>query len=118
MPQIRMTDMRTKTEKFSPVTVVRCIGPGMFEERPDPKPGEMHLLRYDDKDHALDFLCPCGCGADCYTPLKASGREPSWSYVPGTNGPTVSPSIRYLAGCVAHFTITDGAVEFHGDSGK
>lgn len=71
----------------------------------------------------VDMLCPCGCGYSFYTPLitpELEGRENlhRWRYLPGSGGPTLTPSIRWRGGCKAHFNITDGKVIWHGDSGK
>lgn len=68
----------------------------------------------DAKIVAVEFLCPCGCGSSCYTPLE--GPHPHcWSYSPG---PTLTPSIRFLGGCKAHFNITNGKTVIHADSGR
>ena len=84
-------------------------------DRPAPTPGVMQVIYKNGVPYAVDFICPCGCGSSCYTPLKASNREPSWAYSPG---PTLTPSIRWTGGCKAHFNITDGKTIIHGDSGK
>ena len=82
-----------------------------------PPAGVMWVFVENDAPVSVDFLCPCGCGSSCYTPLR--GNHPQrWEYSKGPNGPTLKPSIRYFGGCKAHFTITDGKVEVHGDSGK
>jgi Family of unknown function (DUF6527) len=78
-----------------------------------PSPGVMYVFMLDGEPYSCDFLCPCGCGSSCYTVFK--GSHPRCCYSPG---PTLTPSIRYLDGCKAHFNITDGKVIMHGDSGK
>ena len=89
-----------------------------------PGPGEFWtLLDKDGAAVAVDFLCPCGCGSECYTPVTDATKgqpktERHWLYSSGPGGPTLSPSIRYLGGCKAHFNITDGKAVIHGDSGK
>jgi hypothetical protein len=83
-----------------------------------PPPGVMWVFMEGDTPVAVNFLCPCGCGAECYTPLEGP-RPHKWAYSKGPNGgPTLSPSIRYLGGCKAHFNIEDGKSIIHGDSGK
>jgi hypothetical protein len=72
---------------------------------------------------AVTFRCPCECGAECYTPVDDATKgqpktERHWLFSRGPNGVTLYPSIRYTGGCLAHFTITDGKVAIHGDSGK
>lgn len=84
------------------------------------EPGVMLVMVEGDVVQAVDFLCPCGCGAECYTPIVGPERprksnRPIWDYAPG---PTLSPSIRFTGGCKAHFNITNGKTVWHGDSGK
>lgn len=82
-----------------------------------PPPGVMWVFMENGVPVSVDFRCPCGCGSSCYTVLR--GNHPQrWDYSLGPNGPTLTPSIRYLGGCKAHFNITDGKVIMHGDSGK
>lgn len=94
----------------------------VFGEAPQHKPavGEIWVMvGPDDKVEAVDFLCPCGCGNSCYTPVDEDAKlERHWQFSRGPNGVTLSPSIRYLSGCKAHFNITDGKAVIHGDSGK
>lgn len=78
------------------------------------------LVNEQGVPQAVNFLCPCGCGNECYTPLTTPERprkdnRPIWDY---ESGPTIKPSIRYTGGCKSHFTITDGEVSMHSDSGK
>jgi hypothetical protein len=82
-----------------------------------PPPGVMWVFMENGEPCSVDFLCPCGCGSSCYTPLRMNHPH-HWNYSKGSNGPTLSPSIRYTGGCKAHFNITDGKVIIHGDSGK
>lgn len=89
-----------------------------------PKPGEIFVYLHDEIPQAVDFICPCGCGSECYTPLvtpertRKEGNRPIWDFSRGPNGITITPSIRYTGGCKAHFNITDGKVIIHADSGK
>lgn len=85
------------------------------EGLPDnPPPGVMWVFVEDGEPVAVDFLCPCGCGNSCYTPLRMNHPH-RWEYSPG---PTLAPSIRYLSGCKAHFFITSGKAVMCGDSGQ
>lgn len=82
-------------------------------------PGEMHVYLENEIAQGVNFLCPCGCGHETYTPVTQDEKEPHhWQFSRGPNGPTLSPSIRWLSGCKVHFNITDGKVIIHGDSGK
>ncbi len=97
------------------------------DNRPEPILGEMQIIYKDDIPYAVDFLCPCGCGTTCFTPVCSivEKQDPNssqrlkdrcWGFDPNTL--TIIPSIRYLSGCKAHFNITNGKVIIHGDSGK
>ena len=93
------------------------------EELPVPPPGVMYVFYEEDKPVSVSFLCPCGCGSECYTPLLQGNDDPKWvnrrwGYKKGPNGPTLTPSIRFTGGCKAHFNITDGKTIVHSDSGK
>jgi hypothetical protein len=87
------------------------------------KPGVMWVISDEGGVCAVDFLCPCGCGSECYTPVTDATKgqpktERHWLYSRGLGGVTLSPSIRYTGGCKAHFNITDGKTVMHGDSGR
>lgn len=84
------------------------------------EPGVMLVMVTGDVVEAVDFLCPRGCGSECYTPIVGperprDGNRPIWDYEPG---PTLKPSIRFTGGCKAHFYITNGKVILCSDSGK
>lgn len=86
-------------------------------------PGQMLVISDGNGVCAVDFLCPCGCGSECYTPVTDATKgqpktERHWLFSRGPNGVTLTPSIRYLGGCKAHFNITDGRAMIHGDSGR
>lgn len=90
-----------------------------------PELGIMWVIK-EDNDYvcAVNFLCPCGCGSECYTPVTDAAKgEPKmdhhwhYNYTP-SGGVTITPSIRYVGGCKAHFNITNNEAIFHGDSGK
>lgn len=89
------------------------------EARYSPPPGEFWTFIVNGVLHAVCFRCPCGCGAECYTPVTPKSepkQEHYWQY--DQVSMTITPSIRYLNGCKAHFNITNGKIVFHGDSGK
>jgi hypothetical protein len=87
----------------------------------DPKQGEILVFVEGGVVQSVDFLCPCGCGKSCYTPVTEK-PEPThsrqWCFSRGENGVTLTPSIRYTGGCKTHFNITDGEVIVHADSGQ
>jgi hypothetical protein len=88
-----------------------------------PEPGVMLVFEENGIPLMVDFLCPCGCGNTTPTPLVAPGqvKQPNdrhWNLSRGPNGPTLTPSIRWLSGCKAHFHITNGEAVMCADSGK
>jgi hypothetical protein len=87
------------------------------------EPGVMRVLWKDGVADMVEYLCPCGCSSPCPTfmPNALRQRTPDrhlWEFSKGPNGPTLSPSVRRTGGCKAHYTITDGKVITHADSGK
>ncbi len=83
------------------------------------QPGEMFVLLDNEVAQGVRFICPCGRGNEIWTPVTEGKKEEHhWLFSRGPNGPTLSPSIRWLSGCKAHFNIDDGKVTLHGDSGK
>ena|ERR1700676_292447 len=89
-----------------------------------PQGNDFWVLQEDGAVVSVNFLCPCGCGRECYTPVTDATKgqlktERHWLFSRGPNGrPTLTPSIRYLSGCKTHFNVTEGKVVTHGDSGK
>jgi hypothetical protein len=60
------------------------------------------------------FKCPCGCNQKIALSLQTE-RRPSWTVVVDwLQRPTVSPSVHQLAGCLSHFWIRRGNVEWTG----
>lgn len=87
------------------------------------EPGIIRVLYVNGVPGMCEFLCPCGCESPCLALFPTAEQQrtphrPLWNFAKGSHGPTISPSIRYLGGCKAHFNITDGKVVMHGDSGK
>lgn len=63
------------------------------------------------------FLCPCGCGERVLLSLSRE-RRPRWSVdVDWLGRPTFSPSVRQTDGCVSHYWVRKGHVEWCWDSG-
>lgn len=63
------------------------------------------------------FKCPCKCG-HVITLSLASGRTPQWTVRSDDGYPTLYPSVRQLNGCLSHFWIKRGRVQWCDDTGK
>lgn len=64
------------------------------------------------------FICPCGCGTALLLSLSPT-RRPRWQVSQSWSGrPTVTPSIRRTDGCLSHFWIRNGQIDWCADSGK
>ncbi|MER2508151.1 MAG: DUF6527 family protein [Amaricoccus sp.] len=71
----------------------------------------------DPKDKWACFPCPCRCGEIVKLPL-GHARRPRWSVaIDKLNRPTISPSIRQTSGCLSHYWIRRGRIEWCKDSG-
>ena len=93
------------SERIENYRARRC---GNVVERPL-EPGVIYLWGCDSDDDppfAALFLCPCGCGGEVSIPLTADG----WKLNGSLDEPTLSPSILWKHGCLAHFFIRDGKV--------
>lgn len=83
-----------------------------------PQEGELLVFvekgEYGNTIHAVDFLCPCGCGLNLYTPVVQVGETPRhnkcWTYSESQDKITLEPSIQVMGGCNSHFFIRDNEV--------
>lgn len=112
--------MKYTEERYDWANNHRLDGPGSGVAPEAVKSGIFALWLEDGVPVFCEFRCPCGCMATCPTYLankegNVGPGHPRWTYSPG---PTLSPSIRYLGGCKAHFNITNGEAIMHGDSGR
>ena len=60
----------------------------------------------------ISYLCPCGCGADVFIPLRFDNTVQSqrWLYSKSEHGITLSPSILETWRCKSHYFIRDSKV--------
>jgi hypothetical protein len=64
------------------------------------------------------FRCPCDCGETIMLSLSKTTR-PSWSVsIDSHQRPTISPSVRQIAGCFSHFWVREGNVQWCRDTGR
>jgi hypothetical protein len=77
--------------------------------------GDLVVVRSGSFTKWACFKCPCGCGQKIALSLQKE-RRPSWSVaVDCLQRPTISPSVHQLAGCLSHFWIKAGDVEWTSD---
>jgi hypothetical protein len=57
----------------------------------------------------IEFICPCGCGHECYVNITPGHPSPSWKWNGDKDKPTLKPSI-FNTGlpCRWHGYLTDG----------
>ncbi|MDX2027180.1 MAG: DUF6527 family protein [Alphaproteobacteria bacterium] len=64
------------------------------------------------------FRCPCGCRETIMLSLNKTTR-PRWAVNIDKRGrPTITPSIRQTAGCLSHFWIRNGVIDWCRDTGR
>lgn len=99
------------------------------QELPSPfDPDTIYVCYHGDKigePYLVNFICPCGCSRECPIPAvtseakQANPSRSAWGVrIEDDNTVTIHPSVRWTSGCKAHFTITNGRVQWHDDSGR
>jgi len=84
--------------------------PDGYRIRKDLKPGTFAFLDNQNGERAaIEYVCPCGCGAlGALTIRKEGGDSPSWLWCGNEEDPTLTPSILRTAGCKWHGYLTRG----------
>lgn len=87
-----------------------------------PEPGVMLVVREPGDvamhgDAAVPYVacyrCPCGCDQVVHLPVQGMGEASHrWGLVVEGEVPTLSPSIRETGGCLSHYYIRNGKVEW------
>ena len=81
-----------------------------LEAKPDE--GKPRVRRIDGSSY-YSFTCP-GCGGE-HT-FNAGAGSPHWDFNGSLSLPTFHPSMRVRSSDVCHFFVTDGQIQFVGDS--
>lgn len=80
-------------------------------------PGTAVIVGQAERPKWVTFQCPSGCG----TPLLLSlnpDRRPRWAVSYDWLGrPSITPSVRRTDGCLCHFWLKNGHVDWCKDSG-
>ncbi|OCW93950.1 hypothetical protein A9168_09555 [Macellibacteroides sp. HH-ZS] len=72
---------------------------------------------YRNQSYWAIFICPCGCKNVITLPLQKY-HNPHWQLEHSTdNKPTLYPSIWQNNGCLSHFWIKNGKIEWCNNSG-
>lgn len=72
---------------------------------------------YKEKPYWAIFKCPCGCSNIISLPLQKS-HNPHWSVSPSKTGrPSVYPSVWQNKGCLSHFWIEEGKINWCKNTG-
>jgi hypothetical protein len=82
----------------------------------DLAPGEIVIVQGGGKNKWACFRCPCGSG-EIVSLYLGKERRPRWDIVTDFLGrATVKPSIRQTDGCLCHFWLKQGRIEWCKDS--
>lgn len=78
--------------------------------RNDLPAGTASIVTYEDGNHILNFVCPCGCGMACQLAIYIEGQSPhGWKWNGDRQRPTLTPSIAQAGGtCRWHGFLTEG----------
>ena len=106
-----------ETLRFVPRSDLFCR---IATRHPDPGQlvlGEVVVVR-DPSEKWACFPCPCGCGETTKLSLNQT-RRPRWQVsIDRLSRPTISPSVRQTSGCLSHYWVKNGRVEWCGDTGR
>lgn len=89
-------------------TALEVLGDG-YQIRKDVPAGTFAFLtNLSGEIAAIDYICPCGCGAHGCLPIKEGYGGDSWCWDGNEETPTLTPSIQRKAGCRWHGYLTNG----------
>jgi hypothetical protein len=92
-----------KTIKQVPVELVE-----LKENEYVPDVMEFGKIYYSEFFEGAKHLCLCGCGKDCYLPIKSG----EWDLHKNGGKTTITPSILQRFECKSHYIITNGVANF------
>lgn len=111
----------TEQQKPTPLSSPRVFGSCEIVKSPPPNGdipyGKMFVVKPGQEPKWALFKCPCKCG-HVITLSLASGRSPRWTVRLEEGFPTLYPSVRQLNGCLSHFWVKRGRVQWCDDTGK
>lgn len=80
--------------------------------------GQFLVVVHKENLYWTIFRCPCGCDEVISLAMKPP-HKPRWSLEVGRESkPTLFPSVWRNAGCMSHFWVRNGRVEWCRDSGR
>lgn len=92
-----------KTLKKVPIELV-VLAPGDYI----PEVKEFGKMYYSEDFKGASHLCLCGCGHECYLPIK----QGEWSLTINNGKVSITPSILQRFECKSHYIITNGSANF------
>lgn len=98
---------------FDAIAPARQLSVVESDSLPDALPfRSLVLAREDDEDWCVGLRCPCGCGRKIEL-LVIKEAKPRWDLKVNAAGrPTLTPSVWLRDGCMSHFWIRNGKVEW------
>jgi hypothetical protein len=97
---------------FERITVLPTI-----PENSQLRKGDFITVVHNAKSYWAIFKCPCGCSEIISLPLQST-HNPHWNVSQSKNGrPSLQPSVWQNKGCLSHFWIEDGNVNWCKNSG-
>jgi hypothetical protein len=69
---------------------------------------EFGKIYYSKEFKGTNHMCLCGCGHQCYLPIK----DGEWSLLTNNGNVTIIPSISQRFDCKSHYIITNGKANF------
>lgn len=90
---------------------------GDFPAPTDLRPGTMQVVVDGGRAKWACTPCPCGCGERLQLSLNPT-RRPRWTVTLDWLGrPTVHPSVCQRSGCLSHFWVRAGRIDWCSDTG-
>jgi len=80
------------------------------DEVPDyTKPGILYIIKNEEYEWQIVFICPCGCKKLLHINLIKE-YEPYWHYTIKENQISLHPSVHRMIGCKSHFYLKAGKI--------
>lgn len=81
-----------------------------------PFPTEPNLVLVDNWH--INYMCPCGCRREVRLPRRDAYPNAKNAWSVDVEAKSITPSVREMMNCKAHYFITGGKAKFCSDSGR